>query len=137
MRESRSKTKCTVENFPISWVKKIFVVEKVTYNNIFKKQFSCCPLVWMFCSMKSSSLINNFQKRAPTSTYGHNENKWNYSTKWKPWNENLHTKRNLQILIEKINKIENYYGLSIMHNFFQFYENTFSLRDSQKILTQQ
>lgn len=43
----------------------------------------------------------------------------------------------MKILIEKINKIENYYGLSIMHNLFQIYENTFSLRDSHKILTQQ
>ena len=29
------------------------------FNIITKSQSSCCPLVWMFCSRRSNSLINN------------------------------------------------------------------------------
>ena len=34
------------------------------FNSIIKSQFSYCALVWMFCSRRSNSLVNNVHERA-------------------------------------------------------------------------
>ena len=38
--------------------------EKLIFNAIIKSQFSYCPLVWMFCSRETSSMINKLHERA-------------------------------------------------------------------------
>ena len=47
--------------------------KNILFNSIIKSQFSCCPLVWMFCSRKSNSLVNKVYERALRIVYdGHN-----------------------------------------------------------------
>ena len=41
---------------------------KRIYTTMVKSQLNYCPLVWMFCSRRSSNLINNVQGRAPLIT---------------------------------------------------------------------
>ena len=38
--------------------------KNLLFNSIIKSQFSYCPLVWMFCSRRSNSLVNNVHERA-------------------------------------------------------------------------
>ena len=38
--------------------------KNLLFNSIVKSQFSYCPLVWMFCSRRSNSLVNNVPERA-------------------------------------------------------------------------
>ena len=38
--------------------------KRLVLNSIVKSQFSYCPLVWMFCSRTSNSMINKLHKRA-------------------------------------------------------------------------
>ena len=38
--------------------------KNLLFNSIIKSQFSYCPLIWMFCSRKSNSLVNNVRERA-------------------------------------------------------------------------
>ena len=38
--------------------------KNLVFNSIIKSQFSYCPLVWMFCSRRSNSLVNNVNERA-------------------------------------------------------------------------
>ena len=33
--------------------------KNLLFNSIIKSQFSYCPLVWMFCSRRSNSLVSN------------------------------------------------------------------------------
>ena len=36
----------------------------ILYNSMIKSQFSYCPLIWMFCSRRSNTLVNNVHERA-------------------------------------------------------------------------
>ena len=36
--------------------------KNLLFNSIIKSQFSYCPLVWMFCSRRSNSLVKNVRK---------------------------------------------------------------------------
>ena len=38
--------------------------KNLLFNSIIKFQFSHCPLVWMFCSRRSNSLVKNVHERA-------------------------------------------------------------------------
>ena len=39
-------------------------LKRLVLNSIAKSQFSYCPLVWMFCSRTSNSMINKLHGRA-------------------------------------------------------------------------
>ena len=105
--------------------------KKVIYNTMIQSQLNYCPLVWMFCSRRSNSMINTVQERALRLTYKDNEN--NFQTLL---NENKETSvhlRNLQFLMTEIYKIKNNYAPPIMHHLFQFRENTFNLKQFKTI----
>ena len=70
-----------------------------------KSQFKYCPLVWMFCSRKSSNLVNKVEERALRLTYEDNEN--NFQTLLNENNETSVHQRNLQLLMAEIYKIKN------------------------------
>ena len=38
--------------------------KKLIFNTITKTQFSYCPLVWMFCSRQTNSIVNKLHERA-------------------------------------------------------------------------
>ena len=38
--------------------------KNLLFNSIIKSQFNYCPLVWIFCSRRSNSLVNNVHERA-------------------------------------------------------------------------
>ena len=107
--------------------------KKVIYNSKIKSQFNYCPLVWMFCSRKSNSMVNKEQKRALRLTYKDNEN--NFQALLNENNKTSAHQRNLQFLMTEIYNIKNNCAPPIMHHFFQFREITFNLRNFKEIVT--
>ena len=79
-----------------------------------KSQLNYCPLAWMFCSRKSSNMINKVQQRALRLTYKANEN--NIQTSLNQNKETSVQQRNLQFLMTEIYKIKNNYTPPIMHH---------------------
>ena len=43
--------------------------KNLQFNSLIKSPFSYCPLVWMFCSRRSSSLVNNVHEKALRIVY--------------------------------------------------------------------
>ena len=41
-----------------------FYQMKISISYFFNSQFSCCPLIWMFCSRMSNNKINELQERS-------------------------------------------------------------------------
>ena len=67
--------------------------ENLLFNSIIKSQFSCCPLVWMFWSRRSNSLVNNVHER--TLRIAHDDH--NRKTK----NEHTILQQNINVLMKK------------------------------------
>ena len=38
--------------------------KKIIFNTLIKSQFSCCPLIWMFCSRQTNIVVNKIHERA-------------------------------------------------------------------------
>ena len=78
------------------------------YNYFFKKQLSYCPLIWTFCSRRSTNLINKLQERAWRVVYS------NYGSIFNKFleiaNENTIHIKNINILMREIYEFWN--GLS-------------------------
>ena len=106
--------------------------KKVICNTMIQSQLNYCPLVWMFCSRRSNSMINTVQERALRLTYKDNEN--NFQTLLNESKETSLHQRKLRSLMTEIYKIKNNYAPPIMHHLFQFRENTFNLKQFKTIL---
>ena len=87
----------------------------------------------MFCSRKSHNLVNKVLERALRLTYKDSEN--NFQTLLNENNEKFIHQRNLQFLMTEIYKIKNNLAPPIMHQLFQFRENTFNLRNIRELVT--
>ena len=87
----------------------------------------------MFCSRKSSNLVNKVQERTLRLTYKDKQS--DFQTLMNENNETSVHQRNLQILMTEIYKTKNNYAPPIMHHLFQFSENTFNLRNFRKLAT--
>ena len=79
--------------------------KNLLFNSTIKSQFSYCPLVWMFCSRRSNSLVNNVHERALRIIYDdHNSS---YSELLMTKNESTIHQQNITILTKEIYKFEN------------------------------
>ena len=70
-----------------------------------KSQFSYCPLVWMFCSKRSNSLVNNVLERALRIVS--DDRNSSYSELLMTKKEHAIHQHNINVLMEEIYKFEN------------------------------
>ena len=74
------------------------------FNSIIKSQFSYCPL-WMFCSRRSNSLVNNVHKRALRIVSDYRNS--SYSELLKTKKEHTIHQQNINVIMKEIYKFEN------------------------------
>ena len=79
--------------------------KNLLFNSIIKSQFSYCPLVWMFCSRRSNSLVNNVHER--TLRIVHDDHNSSYFELLKTKNERTIHQQNINVLMKEIYKFEN------------------------------
>ena len=99
--------------------------KNLLFNSIIKSQFSYCPLVWMFCSRRSISLVNNVHERALRIVqYDHKLLK----TK----NERTIHQQNINVLMKEIYKFRKQ-SISTLIHMFQVRKINYDLGHFQKI----
>ena len=104
---------------------------KIIYTSIIKSQFSYCPLVWMFCSRNSNTLINKVQERALRISLQDNES--DFCTLLSKNKEVSIHHRNIQVLVTEIFKVMTGVAPPIMQNLFEVRENKYNLRNFREI----
>ena len=97
---------------------------------IIKSQFSYCPFVWMFCSRRSSNLINNIHKRTLRATFDYHTS--NFTRLLEKKRESTIHQRNIQALMKEIYKFTNNLSPNIDHT-FQFRGNSYNVRNFQQL----
>ena len=88
--------------------------KKNLFNSIIKSQY--CPLVWMFCSRRSNSLVNNVHERALRIV--HDNHNSSYSELIKIKNERTIHQQNINVLMKEIYKFENNLSPSLIDDMF-------------------
>ena len=101
------------------------------FNSIIKSQFSYCPLVSMFCSRRSNSLVNNVHERAFRIV--HDDHNSSYSELLKTKNQRTIHQQNINVLMKEIYKFENDLSPPLFDDMFQVRKINYDLRDFQKI----
>ena len=96
---------------------------RTIYTSMVKFQLNYCPLVWMFCSRRSS---NKVQERALLITY--NDQLIDFKSLLSDHNEITIHQINLQVLITETYKIINYIAPSTMSSLFEIRENSHNTR---------
>ena len=105
--------------------------KNLLFNCIIKSHFSYCPLVWMFCSRRSNSLVNNVHERTLRIVYDdHNSS---YSELLMTKNERTIHQQNVNVLIKEIFKFENDLSPPLIDDMFQVSKTNCNLRHFQKI----
>ena len=79
--------------------------KNVLFNFIIKSKFSSCPLVWIFCSRRSSSLVNNINERGLRTVYDDDNSSESEFLMTK--NEPTVHQQNITALMKEIYKFEN------------------------------
>ena len=91
---------------------------QILYQSMIKSQFSYCPLISLFCSRKSNSLINKIRERSLRIVTNHKNS--NFEGLFKSNNEITVHQRNLQVLVTEVFKIINGLSQPIMDRFLYF-----------------
>ena len=100
------------------------------FNSIIKSQFSYCPPVWMFCSWRSNSLVNNVHERAlRIVSDDHNSS---YSELLIIKKEHTIHQQNINVLMKEIYKFENNLSPPLIDDMFQVRKINYNLRHFQK-----
>ena len=76
---------------------------QILFQSMIKSQFSCCPLIWMFCSGKSNNLINKIHERSLKIVT--NDKNSNFEDLLKSNNQITAHQRNLQVLMTYVFKM--------------------------------
>ena len=105
--------------------------KNLLFNFIIKSQFSYCPLVWMFCSRRSNSLVNNVHERALRIV--HDDHNSSYFELLKTKNERTIHQQNINVLMKEIYKFENGLSPPLIDDMFQVRKINYDLRHFQKI----
>ena len=105
--------------------------KNLLFNSIIKFQFSYCPLVSMFCSRRSNSLVNNVHERAFRIV--HDDHNSSYSELLKTKNERTIHQQNINVLMKEFYKFENDLSPPLFDDMFQVRKINYDLRDFQKI----
>ena len=95
---------------------------------IIKSQFSYCPLVWMFCSGKSNSLMNNIYERTLSIIY--DDHNCFYSQLLMTKNERVIHQQNV---MKEIYKLENDLSPPLIDHIFQVRKINYELWRFPKI----
>ena len=95
--------------------------KKLLYKSMPKSQFSCCPVVWMFCSRQFNNLTNKMYEWSLRISYI--GKKTSYHNLLKTHNEFTIHQRNLQVFMTEIYKIVNAVSPSIMNSLFEYQSN--------------
>ena len=95
--------------------------KKLLYKSMPKSQFSCCPVVWMFCSRQFNNLTNKMYEWSLRISYI--DKKTSYHNLLKTHNEFTIHQRNLQVFMTEIYKIVNAVSPSIMNSLFEYQSN--------------
>ena len=99
--------------------------KSLLFNSIIKSQFSYCPLVWMFCSRRSNSLVNNVHERALRIVHDNHNSSYSECT--------IH-QQNINVLMKEIYKFENDLSPPLIDDMFQVCKINYDLRHFQKIV---
>ena len=75
------------------------------FKSIIKSQFSYCPLIWMFCSRRSNSLVSSVHERALRIVS--DDNNSSYSELVMTKKEHTIHQQNIDVLMKEIYKFEN------------------------------
>ena len=86
-----------------------------------KSQVNYCPLVWMFCQVRSGNLINKVQERALRITC--NDQLTNFKYLLSKHNEVIIHQRNFQVLMTEIYKMRNETAPPVMSSLIEIREN--------------
>ena len=96
-----------------------------------RSQFSYCPLIWMFSSRNSNSLISKVHERSLRIISGDNHS--SFKSLRSKCKEITIPQRDLQVLMTETYKIINGISPPIMEKKFILRENTRSVRNFQEI----
>ena len=97
--------------------------KKLVFNAVIKSHFSNCPLVWMFSSRKSHSLINRIHERSLRTVYN-DTSKTFQELLQRNRSVSIHHK-NIQTLTTDLFKVVNNICPPILKTFFNFRENRY------------
>ena len=134
--ESRIKSLCNKASQKLGALQRISNMldtqkKNLLFNSILKSQFSYCPLVWMFCSRRSNSLVNNAHERALRIV--HDDHNSSYSELLKTKNERTIHQQNINVLMKEIYKFENDLSPPLIDDMFQVRKINYGLRNFQNI----
>ena len=88
--------------------------KNLLFNSILKSQISYCPLVWIFCSRRSNSLVNNVHETALTIVSDdHNSS---YSELLMTRKEHTVHQQNINVFMKEIYKFENNLSPPLIHD---------------------
>ena len=104
--------------------------KNLLFNSIIKSPFSYCPLVWMFCSRRSNSLVNNVLEKALRIV--HDDHNSSYSELLKTKNERTIHQQNINVLMKEIYEFENDLSPPLIDDMFQVRKINYDLRHFQK-----
>ena len=105
--------------------------KNLLFNSIIKSQFSYWPLIWMFCSRRSNSLLNNVHERALRVV--HDDHNSFYYELLKTKNERTIHQQSINFLMKEIYKFENDLSPPLIDDMFQVCKINYDLRHFQKI----
>ena len=107
--------------------------KKLLYKSMIKPQFNYRPLVWMFCSRQSNSLIKKMHEWSLKISY--KDQKTSYHNLLENHNGVTIHQRNLQVLVMGIYKIVNGVTPLIMNPLSEFRSNEYNIRNFQLLST--
>ena len=105
--------------------------KSLLFNSIIKSQFSYCPLVWMFCSRRSNSLVSNVHEGA--LRIAHDDHNSSYSELLKAKNERTIHQQNINDIKKEIYKFENDLSPPLFDDMFQVRKINYDLSHFQKV----
>ena len=104
------------------------------FNAVIKSQFSYCPLLWIFSSRRSITLINRICERSLRAVYNDTSSAFQELLQR---NRSVSTHhKNIQTLAMEVFKVVNNICPPIMKTFFDFKENRYNIRKFQEMRQQ-
>ena len=127
---SKARSRC----FALSRIRGYLSLDKaiLLYNAFILANFSYCPLIWMFCSKKENTLINNVHKKALRVVYKE-PNKTLSQLLDIDCSPGIHL-RNLRFLMVEVFKSLNELNPQFMWNLFTVKNTTIKLRRTKTLV---
>ena len=110
-----------------------FDKRRLMFNSMIKSQFNYCPLIWMFCSRNSNTMINKVHERSLRVVL--NDSSSDFKDILEKANETTIHVRNIQSLMTEIYKFDKGLSPPIVKDLFKTRENVFNIRNFQTFAT--